>query len=460
MKIKFKNILLVSTILTAATPLSISCSSQQNDKKVDKTNASETNIEKTNETNASEKNIEKTNETNASETNSEKTNETNNSSNGVTNEESMITEFLSLKDETKFREMVVNYYKEKKPKNVEETGILIQGYNLHKDENKNNGAPFYGLKGMSDSENNIIFVIKDGLNVNDFELIKKDPESVIKKDDQNKKWLINIKLKYKNVDKIQTFEIPFGNEIEETKNINSNEANEGSSNESAGTGNSSSETTTTEPNEGSANESAGTESTPATTTTETGDGSVSNESAGTESSPETTTTKPNEGSANESAGTESTPATTTTETGDGSVSNESAGTESSSETTTTEISKDSKEESTIIEGTEEERTKYFELDKEKFYLKYKEKSSDKKSVNKMQLYKVGSNSFYGVKGGGNGKDNRILLLKSDTDSSVTFKSNKKIDLSKEGNKFIFTVILLVNNEQKSFKFEIEEKTDN
>ncbi|MBN4083797.1 hypothetical protein JXZ92_03150 [Mycoplasma sp. CSL10137] len=324
MKIKFKNILLVSTILTAATPLSISCSSQQNDKKVDKTNASETNIEKTNETNASE-------------TNSEKTNETNNSSNGVTNEESMITEFLSLKDETKFREMVVNYYKEKKPKNVEETGILIQGYNLHKDENKNNGAPFYGLKGMSDSENNIIFVIKDGLNVNDFELIKKDPESVIKKDDQNKKWLINIKLKYKNVDKIQTFEIPFGNEIEETKNINSNEANEGSSNESAGTGNSSSETTTTEPNEGSENGSSGAENTPATTTTETGNGSVcvANESTDTGNSSETTTTKPNEGSANGSSGAENTPATTTTETGNGSVANESTDTGNSSETTTT-----------------------------------------------------------------------------------------------------------------------------
>ncbi|MCU4706754.1 hypothetical protein [Mycoplasma sp. CSL7503-lung] len=321
----------------------------------------------------------------------------------------MVTEFLSLKDESKFREMIVNYYKEKKPKNVEETGILVQGYNLNKDENKNNGIPFYGLKGMSDGDNNIIFVIKDGFNANDFELIKRDLESVIKKDDENKKWLINIKLKYKNVDKNQTFEIAFGNEIEEIKNIKAEESNDSNANTNIGTGNSS-ETTTTTANDSNTN-----------------DNSSSNPSN------------------DENPSMQTTPETTTSETKKENVESNS---------------KETKEESLVKEGTEEEKNKYFNLDKEKFYLKYKEKTANNKTVDKMQLYKVGNISFYGVKGGGNSQDNRVLVLKSEEDLNALFKSNKKIDLSKEGNKFTFTVILLVNNEQKSFKFEIEEKVNN
>ncbi|MCU4706753.1 hypothetical protein [Mycoplasma sp. CSL7503-lung] len=43
MKIKLKNILLISAILTGVIPLGISCSSQQNEKKVDETKANETN---------------------------------------------------------------------------------------------------------------------------------------------------------------------------------------------------------------------------------------------------------------------------------------------------------------------------------------------------------------------------------------------------------------------------------
>ncbi|QKT05585.1 hypothetical protein [Mycoplasma sp. OR1901] len=150
-----------------------------------------------------------------------------------TESEQQVSKIIVLTNEDKFREMLIKYYQKNiekiKTGRLETNKILLQGYNRDKRADLNNGLPFYGLDGMTQKEENIIFVLKEGTDSTNIEFIKEDDELAVTKDEQNKKWIINVKYKKDNKDVKESLEVSFGNEIEKIAEIDAKYNTENSS---------------------------------------------------------------------------------------------------------------------------------------------------------------------------------------------------------------------------------------